>query len=382
LDHPPRRVAILPFVITYAYDLTPGQSTPETHRLGRDVFRKTFYHAFTPYGYDDIKLAEVDEKLTAAWGPLEEGAWRAATPQALGAALGADALIYGDVQRLMYFSTPLYTETSFTATLRMVDAKTGDELWRQPVRAAERGGAVVQKGQVVDFLQDQMRSFHPEVKFLRVADIAVGRALKGMPNPPFTGQERATQGQGMFDAGRQVVRLAVLPFDAKVKRWQQGAGFLRSGLVANLQDGPFEILEIQRVDGALKEKGWKEGEPLPEPPTLIEIARTLGANVWLRGTVTNWGRNYLVLESWVKAAAQLELVDAESGEVIWSGQRKNSRTAGILKGPTGLKSLATAPLAGLKTSHLERVATELTRRLADDLTQSPAVMTYLHEERR
>ena len=133
LDHPPRRVAVLPFVITYAYDLTEGQTIPESHQLGRDLFRKTFYHAFTTFGYEDLKLSQVDEQLVAAFGPIERGAWRTASPQALGEALGVDALIYGEIQRIMHFSTPLYTDTNLTATLRMVDARTCDELWRQRV---------------------------------------------------------------------------------------------------------------------------------------------------------------------------------------------------------------------------------------------------------
>jgi len=373
LDHPPRRIAILPFVITYAYDLTQGQDIPASHRLGRDLFRKTFYHAFATYGYEDVKLSEVDEKLTKAWGPIEDGQWRTASPQALGSALGADALIYGEVERAMHFSTPLYTETSLMATLRMVDARTGDELWRQKVQAAERGGALAQKGQVVDFLQDQVHGFNPKVKFLHVADLAVKQALKGMPNPPLS----AAQPESAWSVGNKRSRLVILPLGVKRPQWQKGAQVLRTFLASNLQEGPFEIIELQRVDDALRVRGWKEGEPLPAGLGLSEVARQLGADSVLRGTVTDWGRHYLVLESWVKAAMQLELLDAQSGEVIWSKTKKNSRTAGLLKGPTGFQSIAIAPIMGLKTSHLERVANELTRTLANDLVDSPTVKAYV-----
>ena len=139
LDHPPRRVAVLPFVITYSYDLNADQTIPASHQVGRDVFRKTFYYGLTPYGYEDVKLADVDERLAKTWGPIEKGGWRQASPQELGQVLGADALIYGDLSRLMHFSTPLYTETSLDASLRMVDVASGVILWRKRVRAAERG---------------------------------------------------------------------------------------------------------------------------------------------------------------------------------------------------------------------------------------------------
>ena len=73
LEHPPRRVAVLPFVITYDYDMTDGQSIPPSHVVGRELFRKTFYYSLTPYGFEDLPLEEVDAALTAAWGPIDAG---------------------------------------------------------------------------------------------------------------------------------------------------------------------------------------------------------------------------------------------------------------------------------------------------------------------
>ena len=379
LEHPPRRIAVLPFVITYAYDRAAGQPMPESHRVGQEVLRKTCYHALAPYGYEDVKLAEVDEKLTAAWGPVEDGGWRAATPQALGDALGADALIDGELTRLMHFSTPLYTETSLSVSLRMVDAASGDVLWRQQAKSAERGGALVEKGQVVDFLKDQARSFHPEVKFLRVSDVAVRRLLRGFPDPPLpveSGGPVLGRGAGQPDDGTR--RLAILPLEVKRRGWQKPAAYLRRELTANLQESPFEVLEIRRVEAALKARGWSEGEPLPEGEPLAEFAKTLGADLVLRGTVTSWARVYWVLGSWVKAEMFLELLDPASGEVLWSAKRNNRRHAGLLKGPTGLKSLVMAPVTGLKASHLERVATHLARAMAEELLASPMLYARLH----
>lgn len=376
LDHPPRRVAILPFVITYDYDVNEGQEIPESHTLGRDLFRKTFYHAFATFGYEDRKLADVDAQLATAFGPIDNGAWRTATPQAVGVALGVDALIYCDIERIRHLASPLYTDTTLAATLRMVDARTGEELWRQQVNAADRGGAVLQKGQVVDFLQDQMRAYNPGITFLRVADLAVRHAMKGLPNPPWTGTTR----EAARTQTERGVRLAVLPFDVKKPAWQKAAASLRTYLAADLQESPFEILELQRVDAALTELGWKEGEPLPESLPLQTLAQRLGADSLLRGTVTNFGRTYAVVESWVKAELQVDLVDASSGTVVWSQKQKDSRTAGILKGPTGYKSLATAPLTAMKSSHLERVSNNLTHKIAEALTTSPAVMTYVSEK--
>jgi len=376
LEHPPRRVAVLPFVITFDYDLSEGQAIPKSHELGRDLFRKTFYHAFSTFGYEDLKLSEVDTKLAAAFGPVEGGAWRTVPPQALGEALGVDALVYGEIERIMHFATPLYTETSLSATLRMVDARTGEELWRQQVKAADRGGAVVQKGQVIDFLQDQARSYNPGIKFLRVSDMAVRHAIKGLPNPPWSGTTR----EMVRETTDRAVRLAVLPFDAKKPAWRKAAASLRTYLAADLQDSPFEVLELQQVDAVLASLGWKAEEPLPDDLPLQQLAKALDADSVLRGTVTGYGRTYAVVESWVKAELQVDLVDAHTGTVIWSEKQKGSRTAGIFKGPTGYKSLATAPISGMKISNLERVSNDLTHKLAESLNASPAVMTYVDEK--
>jgi hypothetical protein len=300
----------------------------------------------------------------------------------LGSTLGADALIFGEISRLLHFSTPLYTETSLEGSLRMVEAASGNVLWSTRVKAAERGGALMKKGQVVDFLKDQVRSFNPQVKFLRICDIAVKRALKDLPNPPI--DLASSPSSGAADEASDTLQLAVLPFEPKrnSKKWHEAARALRAYVTADLQEGPFDVLEIQHVDAALKQLGWNEAESMPSGLSMTELARALGADVLLRGRVTSWGRSYFVIESWVKAGALLELVDGQSGEVIWSEKKKNRRHAGFLKGPTSYKSIAVAPITGLKASNLDRVANHLSHSLIEDLNSSPAVLAYVSEPRK
>ena len=380
LDHPPRRVAVLPFEITYTYDLKAGESIPLEHTARRDVFRKTFYYAFTPLGYEDMKLSDVDAKLEAAWGSMTQGRWRSASPQELANALGVDALIYGEISRLSHFVSPLYTDTRLDASLRMVDATTGEVLWRKSVIAAERGGAAFQQGQVVDFLKDQVRSFQHGVKFRRVAEAVARQFVSDMPNPPMSATASSASQASRQELG--AVRLAILPFQAKRADWEKGAEALRADLVVSLQESPFDTVELHQIDAALRQHGWSEGQLLPANLSLATLAHDLGADLLLRGTVTNWGRGYAVLESWVKAELQLELIDPASGEVLWSEQKKNTRQAGIFKVPAGYKAIVTAPIAGMRTSHLERVASHLGRAMVQDLSTSPAVMAYLSERKK
>ncbi len=160
----------------------------------------------------------------------------------------------------------------------------------------------------------------------------------------------------------------------------KGATALRTYLAADLEDSPFDIIELRRVDDALKTLGWKEDEPVPKDLSLQALAKTLGADALLQATVTDYGRSYAVVESWVKAELQADLIDAQSGAVIWSEKKKNSQTSGLLKGPTGYSSIVTAPIIGLKAGNLERVANNLTHTLAEDLASSPAVKAYVSEK--
>ena len=373
LDHAPTRVEVLPFVITYPYDFKVGETMPPEHGERRDVFRKIFYYALTPFGYEDVTLSDVDARLAMVWGSIEEGAWRRASPEEVGKTVGADAIIYGEISRLSHLVTPFYTETRLDASLRMVDTASGQVLWSKAIIMAERGGAALQQGQVVDFVKDQVLSFQPRVKFRRVAEAAARALVKDLPNPPMTAEASS------HHEALQGVRIAVLPFSVMRKGWENGSRALRTDFAISLQESPFQLVELERVDAVLRQHGWIEGQPLPAGLSFSTLADELGADVLARGTVTNWGRGYAVVESWVKAELMLELVDPKTGEVIWSEKKKNTRQAGLFKLPAGYKAVVTAPLQGLKTSHLERVASHLTETMVHDLSTSPAVMAYLSE---
>jgi len=381
LDHPPSRVAVLPFAITYDYDLAEGQAIPESHELGRDLFRKTFFYGFSTFGYQDLPLEDVDRRLADVWGAPGDGAWRSSSPQALGEALEADALIYGEIPRINFFATPLYTETTLGASLRMVDARTGDVLWRQKAKLSKRGGAAIQKGQVVDFVKDQLHAYKPEVQFLNISDAVVRQLLSDLPDPPLSA-EAEVEGPWGAAAGAKAkgVRVAVLPLEIQSSKWDVGARQLRRDLTSALQqESPFDVVELQQVDSVIEPLGWQEGEPVPASLSVSAIAEAVGADLVIRGTVTKWGKMYVIAQSWVTAGLALELIDASTGAVIWSEEKNQRHTAGLLKGPTGYKSAVTAPLKGLKTSNLQRVATHLARELVGDLSRSPAVMAYVSE---
>ena len=87
------------------------------------------------------------------------------------------------------------------------------------------------------------------------------------------------------------------------------------------------------------------------------------------------------LASWVKAELERELIDAQSGARIWAERKRDTRHAGLSKGPTGYQSLATAPIVGLRAGHLEQVAVHLTRAMAKRAADDPAVRAYVDQRR-
>ena len=116
-DEFPRQVAVIPF-------------TNETEEPGLDVLiRRNFANHFSSKAYLDVKLPIVDEKLIH----LEKASGKAVkdtTPQELAAALGVDGLLFGKVTDYKKVYTGVYSQLSVEAEVWLVNARTGQELFR------------------------------------------------------------------------------------------------------------------------------------------------------------------------------------------------------------------------------------------------------------
>lgn len=71
---------------------------------------------------------EAEEKLKEI-GIQEGGQLNAVTPQKLGKLLGADALLYGDIETFNNANVGVYASRAVKVRLWLVDAKTGKRLW-------------------------------------------------------------------------------------------------------------------------------------------------------------------------------------------------------------------------------------------------------------
>jgi len=112
----PATLALLPFE-NQSLDLR----APE---LMRDLLDT--YLSAANFNFADVK--ETEEKVHGL-GISEGGQLNAVTPQKLGETLGADALIYGDIDTFNYSNVGVYAERMVKVRLWLVDAKTGEKLW-------------------------------------------------------------------------------------------------------------------------------------------------------------------------------------------------------------------------------------------------------------
>jgi hypothetical protein len=138
IDNPPKTVAVLPFRSVIGQGRIEGSQFLFNHLTGRpqenpkpleEAMRRSFFGQFSQLEFDHVKLSRIDRMLKKE----ELDSWekiRAFPPQRLGEILGADALIYGQVTHFDYYYALLYTQLAVGLSLEMVDARSGEVLWK------------------------------------------------------------------------------------------------------------------------------------------------------------------------------------------------------------------------------------------------------------
>lgn len=163
---PPRLVAVLP-AIPNEKVLTDIANWTEVDPVA--IFRTVFFGRFSVLPFRDQNIREVDSIL--AQNQLNDPkAMAAASPAELGKLLGADALVYIDLTKAENVSAGVYSRTEYAATLRMVEAATGEELWRAELNQTSRGGLLFKSSQVADVLEFEKINKNRPLAFRQVAE--------------------------------------------------------------------------------------------------------------------------------------------------------------------------------------------------------------------
>ena len=135
---PPKTVALLPFRSLIGEGRIEGSRSffnfltfrKEVHpeHLAQRI-RQSFFGQFSQLEFEHVKLSRVDRILKReeldSWEKL-----RAIPPRRLGELLGADALVFGQVTHFDYYYAFLYPQLAVGLSMEMVDARTGEVLWR------------------------------------------------------------------------------------------------------------------------------------------------------------------------------------------------------------------------------------------------------------
>ena len=125
----PRTVAIMPFINeTQERDIAPQM-------------RKSFYNHFSSKPYRDVELTFVDEKIVSIEKSTGKG-FAELTPQEVCQAIGCDGLIYGKVTDFTKIYAALYSQLGIEAEVWMVNAKTGEEVFRLKDAVKYHGGTI------------------------------------------------------------------------------------------------------------------------------------------------------------------------------------------------------------------------------------------------
>jgi len=197
---PPHSVAVLPF----------GSLAKTVSRKidGKGILRNTFHSYFRVLPFETLDTKEVD-RILAANGLTDSPQINAAPAAKLGALLGVDAVIYGDIKSALNFTGGVYSITELNGTLKMVDVKTGEVLWQCKHFEKAIGGVVsTDSSELVSIIESQIENAKTSLAYTRCADVFTMKVLQTMPKitaaVPALPQVRAVE---VRPAGKQVFGL-------------------------------------------------------------------------------------------------------------------------------------------------------------------------------
>jgi len=156
------------------------------------------------------------------------------------------------------------------------------------------------------------------------------------------------------------------------------ARILRHKVHANLHRTQLEPLSPLVIDHQLAAAGLDPAQlhAGDRAASARAVARALGVDLVVFGTVLEWDRDYVLVASWLSTALDLELRDGRSGELVYRGEVSDVKTAGLHKGLVATEPaefaviLVGEPLRGLRNTLFEDLSNEITRLAVDDLLRT------------
>lgn len=139
---------------------------------------------------------------------------------------------------------------------------------------------------------------------------------------------------------------------------------------------PPRDVELARIDRVV-------GKPPYSGDVRRKLGRRLGCDWLIQGTITQFDIDYLGLYSNIRIGVELSLVNAGSGQVLWSGRHlAQSRDGAVPLSPVGLAMSVVKAATNLEPDQLEGVAADLARRLVRTMPLEDSNVFLLAAKRR
>lgn len=267
LDHQPQTVAVLPFL----------NRTDKKEAF--DIVRKSFHGHFSKLNYAAMPLYKVDDLLRQAGLDTPEKATQT-SGQKIREILRVDAVIRGEVTHYDRVFVGVYSQVAVGAEVRMIDGKTGKELWwAKDVSRKHAGGiSTTPVGLILTAISTAMNL--RDIELLRSSDDLFRDMVKTLPQPTLAQALRAPS-------------ITILVHDG-LKRSDKYANKVGDVIKVAMEGDPrmrasFKIGDF-RKDTPLKEEepGTYTGSYKVMPGDNVEEALITGTLINDAGNATDW----------------------------------------------------------------------------------------------
>lgn len=125
-----------------------------------------------------------------------------------------------------------------------------------------------------------------------------------------------------------------------------------------LAEKGYYVFPVAVIDQFLKENGLPTPAEMNSVP-LDKLTQHIPADAVLYVTIDDWGQQYQVISSVATVSSQWKLVDAKTGETLWSGRAHAQQSSG--DGGGGIAGMLVAAVADQVLSSLSDKTPQLSR---------------------
>jgi hypothetical protein len=170
-------------------------------------------------------------------------------------------------------------------------------------------------------------------------------------------------------------RLAILPTAQPSNEGEEPAHVVsddvlreaRACIALQIPNGPYEVVPLPIVDRDYP----PEYGPPAGPATLVDIGKSVKADLILVPEVLSWDRSYYLIHSVTRVGLRARLYDGWTGEALYDSAHEQVMNQGALKIPVWTGGLVYGPIRGLLPFQLRYMCHNVAAEIAKDLETLP-----------